>query len=185
MFLMSTNDAVTTLTLNHPPVNAISEEWVRAFEAKLDNLARGPRFTVLHIRSEQKVFCAGADLKEVQARMEAADGPDQMYSYVAGIQRLYARIERLPQVTLAEIGGAAMGGGFELALACDLRIAANEAKIGLPEVRLGLIPGAGGTQRLTRLCGPALASRLILGAEILDGTAASELGVVHWAVPRA
>jgi enoyl-CoA hydratase/carnithine racemase len=104
---------------------------------------------------------------------------------VAGIQRLYARIERLPQVTLAEIGGAAMGGGFELALACDLRIAANEAKIGLPEVRLGLIPGAGGTQRLTRLCGPALASRLILGAEILDGTAASELGVVHWAVPRA
>jgi enoyl-CoA hydratase/carnithine racemase len=108
-----------------------------------------------------------------------------MYSYVAGIQRLYARIERLPQVTLAEIGGAAMGGGFELALACDLRIAANEAKIGLPEVRLGLIPGAGGTQRLTRLCGPALASRLILGAEILDGTAASELGVVHWAVPRA
>ena len=108
-----------------------------------------------------------------------------MYAYVAGIQRLYARIEHLPQVTLAEIGGAAMGGGFELALACDLRIAANEAKLGLPEVRLGLIPGAGGTQRLTRLCGPALASRLILGAEILDGTTASDLGVVHWAVPRA
>ncbi len=175
MFLTHTADAVTTLTLNRPPVNAISEEWVRAFDAKLDDLARGPRFTVLHIRSEQKVFCAGADLKEVQERMDAADGPDRMYSYVAGIQRLYARIERLPQVTLAEIGGAAMGGGFELALACDLRIAANEAKVGLPEVRLGLIPGAGGTQRLTRLCGPALASRLILGAEILDGAAASAL----------
>jgi enoyl-CoA hydratase len=184
MFLTTTNDAVTTLTLNRPPVNAISEEWVWAFEAKLDELARGPRFTVLHIRSEQKVFCAGADLKEVRARMDAADGPDQMYSYVASIQRLYARIERLPQVTLAEIGGAAMGGGLELALACDLRIAAVEAKLGLPEVRLGLIPGAGGTQRLTRLCGPALASRLILGAEVLDGTAAAELGVVHWAVPR-
>ena len=108
-----------------------------------------------------------------------------MYAYVAGIQRLYFRIEALPQVTLAEIGGAAMGGGFELALACDLRIAANEAKVGLPEARLGLIPGAGGTQRLTRLCGPALASRLILGAEILDGAAAAGLGVVHWAVPRA
>lgn len=184
MFLTHTADAVTTLTLNRPPVNAISEEWVQAFDAKLDELARGPRFTVLHIRSEQKVFCAGADLKEVQERMNAADGPDRMYSYVAGIQRLYARIERLPQVTLAEIGGAAMGGGFELALACDLRIAANEAKVGLPEVRLGLIPGAGGTQRLTRLCGPALASRLILGAEILDGASASALGVVHWAVPR-
>jgi len=182
---MTTSDAVTTLTLNRPPVNAISEEWVRVFEEKLDELSRGPRSTVLHIRSEQKVFCAGADLKEVRERMDVADGPDRMYAYVASIQRLYARIERLPQVTLAEIGGAAMGGGFELALACDLRIAAAEAKVGLPEARLGLIPGAGGTQRLTRLCGPALASRLILGAEILDGTAAAALGVVHWAVPRA
>ena len=91
----------------------------------------------------------------------------------------------MPQVTLAEIGGAAMGGGLELALSCDLRIAANEAKVGLPEARLGLIPGAGGTQRLTRLCGPALSSRLILGAEVLDGATAAALGVVHWAVPRA
>ena len=185
MFLTNTSDAVTTLTLSSPPVNAISEEWVRAFEAKLDELGRGPPFTVLHIRSDQKVLCAGADLKEVRARMDAADGADRMYSYVARIQRLYARIERLPQVTLVEIGGAAMGGGLELALACDLRMAAAEAKLGLPEARLGLIPGAGGTQRLTRLCGPALAARLILGAEILDGVAASELGVIHWAVPRA
>jgi enoyl-CoA hydratase len=185
MFVTNTSDAVTTLTLSHPPVNAISEEWVRAFETKLDELDRGPRSTVLHIRSEQKVFCAGADLKQVRARMDASDGPDRMYAYVASIQRLYARIERLPQVTLAEIGGAAMGGGLELALACDLRIAAAEAKVGLPEARLGLIPGAGGTQRLTRLCGPALASRLILGAEVLDGAAAAALGVVHWAVARA
>lgn len=185
MFLTNTRGAVTTLTLSHPPVNAISEEWIRAFDAKLDELGSGPICTVLHIRSDQKVFCAGADLKEIQERIEARDGADRMYAYVAGIQRLYARIARLPQVTLAEIGGAAMGGGLELALACDLRIAAAEAKLGLPEARLGLIPGAGGTQRLTRLCGPALAARLILGAEILDGAAASELGVVHWAVPRA
>lgn len=184
MFLTNTYGAVTTLTLNHPPVNAISEAWVSAFEAKLDALA-GTACTVLHIRSDQKVFCAGADLKEMRVRMDLADGPDRMYAYVAGIQRLYARIEKLPLVTLAEIGGAAMGGGFELALACDLRIAAHEAKVGLPEARLGLIPGAGGTQRLTRLCGPALASRLILGAEILDGRTAAELGVVHWAAPRA
>jgi enoyl-CoA hydratase/carnithine racemase len=185
MFQTHTKDAVTTLTLGHPPVNAISEEWVQAFEVKLDELAGGPPFTVLHIRSQQKVFCAGADLKEIRARMDMADGADRMYAYVAGIQRLYARIERLPQVTLAEIGGAAMGGGLELALACDLRLAASEAKLGLPEARLGLIPGAGGTQRLTRLCGPAVAARVILGAEILDGTTARELGVVHWAVPRA
>ena len=80
-----------------------------------------------------------------------------------------------------------MGGGFELALACDLRIAANEAKVGLPEVRLGLIPGAGGTQRLTRLCGPALAARLILGAEILDGATAASArrGALGGAARRA
>ncbi len=185
MIVTTTSGQVTVLTLSQPPVNAISEEWVRAFEAILDDLACGPLCTVLHIRSDQKVFCAGADLREVLAHMEALDGADRMYAYVAGIQRLYARIERLPQVVLAEIGGAAMGGGLELALACDLRIAATEARLGLPEVRLGLLPGAGGTQRLTRLCGAALAARLILGAETLDGVAASTLGVVNWAVPRA
>ena len=184
MFRTNTDGAVTILTLDHHPVNAISEEWVREFDQKLDELADGPRCTVLRIRSDQKVFCAGADLKEIRERMEARDGADRMYAFVASIQRLYARIERLPLVTLAEIGGAAMGGGLELALACDLRIAAAEAKLGLPETRLGLIPGAGGTQRLTRLCGPAVAARLILGAEILDGRTARELGVVHWAVPR-
>lgn len=183
MFQISTAGAVTTLTLSHPPVNAISDEWVRKFEAKLDQL--GSSCSVLHIRSDQKVFCAGADLKEIRGRMDVADGPDRMYAYVAGIQRLYFRIEALPQVTIAEISGAAMGGGFELALSCDLRIAANEAKVGLPEARLGLIPGAGGTQRLTRLCGPALAKRLILCAEVLDGATAAALSVVHWSAPRA
>ena len=111
MFLTRTADAVTTLTLSHPPVNAISEEWVQVFESKLDQI--GSSCSVLHIRSDQKVFCAGADLKEMRGRMDMADGPDRMYAYVAGIQRLYFRIEALPQVVLAEIGGAAMGGGFE------------------------------------------------------------------------
>lgn len=185
MFLIDYSDSITTVTLSRPPVNAISEEWLQAFDAKLDDLSRGPLTRVLHIRSNQKVFCAGADLKEMRARMDMPDGADRMYSYAAGLQRLYARIEGLPQVTLAELGGAAMGGGLELALACDLRIAATEAKLGLPEVRLGLIPGAGGTQRLSQLCGPTVAKRVILGAEILDGAAASSLGVVHWAVPRA
>jgi enoyl-CoA hydratase/carnithine racemase len=107
-----------------------------------------------------------------------------MYSHVASIQRLFARIENLVQVTVAEIGGAAMGGGLELALACDLRIAANEARLGLPEARLGLVPGAGGTQRLTKLCGRPVAERLILGAEVIDGVTAGQLGIVQWAVPR-
>ena len=178
-------NGLATVTLARPPVNAISDAWVRAFEAALDGLTASGNWTVLHLRSNQKVFCAGADLKEVRERIDAPDGPDRMYAYVAGIQRLYARIERLSQVTIAEIGGAAMGGGLELALSCDLRIAAVEAKLGLPEARLGLIPGAGGTQRLTRLCGRPVAQRLILGAEVVDGATARDLGVVQWAVPRA
>jgi enoyl-CoA hydratase len=176
---------VATLTLCREPVNAISEEWLRCFETALDGLAVRTDWTVLHLVSAQKVFCAGADLDEIRACMTMRDGPERMYAFVAGIQRLYARIERLPQVTLAEIAGAAMGGGLELALACDLRIAAHEARLGLPEARLGLIPGAGGTQRLTRLCGRAIAARLILGAETPDGATARELGIVQWAAPRA
>ena len=185
MFEVRIADQIATLTLNRPPVNAINEEWVRLFVNILDDLAARANWKVLRLRSDQKVFCAGADLVQVRNHVDAPHGPDRMYAYVAGIQRLYQRIEQLPQVTLAEIGGAAMGGGLELALACDLRIAANEAKVGLPEARLGLIPGAGGTQRLTRLCGRSVAARLILGAEIIDGTVARDLGVVHWAVPRA
>jgi enoyl-CoA hydratase/carnithine racemase len=91
----------------------------------------------------------------------------------------------LPRVTLAEINGAALGGGFELALACDLRIAALGAKMGLPELRLGLLPGAGGTQRMTWLAGRPAALRLILGAEQIDGAEALRFGLVQWGVPAA
>jgi enoyl-CoA hydratase/carnithine racemase len=184
MFTLSIGDNVARLTLSRAPVNAISEQWLRLFADKLDELEMRSDWTVLHIRSDQKVFCAGADLEEVRERIAARDGPDRMFAFVAGIQRLYARIEQLPRITLAEIGGAALGGGLELALSCDLRIAAVEAQLGLPEARLGLIPGAGGTQRLTRRCGRTVAERLILGAETVDGAEARTLGIVHWAVPR-
>lgn len=185
MFQTSVAGQIATLTMSLPPVNALSEAWVSGLSREIDGLVARRGWKVLHLRSDQKVFCAGADLKEMRARFEAADGPDRAYAYVASIQRLYARIESLSQVTLAEIGGAALGGGFELALACDLRIAAAEAKVGLPEVKLGLIPGAGGTQRLTRLVGRGLANRLILGAEAVDGVTAERLGLVQWVCPRA
>ena len=107
-----------------------------------------------------------------------------MIDVVRDMQRLFARFEDASVVTLAEIGGAALGGGLELALACDIRIAAIEARLGLPETALGLIPAAGGTQRLTRLCGAGVAKRLILGAETIDGAQAAALGVVQWAHPR-
>jgi enoyl-CoA hydratase/carnithine racemase len=166
-------------------VNAINEAWLDRFHGCLDEIGARKDWRVLHIRSAQKAFCAGADLAEMRTRLASAGGIDSMVGIAAAMQKLFARIEALPQVTLAEIGGAALGGGLELALACDLRVAANEAKLGLPEVRLGLVPGAGGTQRLTRLAGRATALRLILTGEALDGASARSLGLVQWALPRA
>ncbi len=181
----SIRGGVACLVLDRPPVNAISEAWLREFHGCLDELAVRADWQLLHIRSAQKAFCAGADLAEMRARLASPDGIDSMVSVAAGMQELFARIEALPQVTLVEIGGAALGGGFELALACDLRVAAHEARLGLPEVRLGLVPGAGGTQRLTRQAGRATALRMVLTGEAIDGAVAQSLGLVQWALPRA
>jgi enoyl-CoA hydratase len=180
MITLAIARSIATLTLSRPPVNAVSDDFMKLFEDRLDEIEMHPDCTIVHVRSDQKVFCAGADLTEVRERFSAADGCERAYQYVSRLQRLYLRIERLPKVTLAEIGGAAMGGGLELALACDLRIVATNAKLGLPEARLGLIPAAGGTQRLTRLCGRAVAARLIFGAEILTGANAVRLGLAQW-----
>lgn len=185
MITLAIANSVATLTLSRPPVNAISDEIIGLFHTRLDEIDAHPDCKVVHVRSDQKVFCAGADLAEVRERFAAADGAQRAYRYVERLQRLYARIEQLPQVTLAEIAGAAMGGGLELALACDLRIVATDAKVGLPETRLGLIPAGGGTQRLTRLCGRAVAARLIFGAETLAGADAVRLGLGQWAADPA
>jgi enoyl-CoA hydratase len=175
---------VAVVTLARPPVNAIDDTLIVTFHGLLDQLRDGEPFQILHIRSAQKVFAAGADLDLIRSWKDAPSPGRALTAYVERLQGLYHRIEQLPQVTLCEIAGAAMGGGFELALACDLRLAANEAKIGLPEVGIGLIPGAGGTQRLTRLCGRGVASRIILGCEPVDGQTAAALGMVQWSVPR-
>lgn len=170
------------VTLGRPPVNAINQEWLERFHQALEGLEESQEIGVLHLRSSQKVFSAGADLKLMQRCFEREDGADALVEHARAMQDLYRRIETLPQVTVAEIGGAALGGGLELALACDLRVASTEAMLGLPEARLGLLPGAGGTQRLTRLCGPGVARRLILGAEMVNGEKACELGLVQWAI---
>jgi enoyl-CoA hydratase len=176
---------VLTLTMARAPVNALDDALVDALEAALDAACADGEITVVHLRSACRVFCAGADLALMAQSIATPQGLDRMLGLVARLQRLAARLETAPLVTLAEIGGAALGGGFELALACDLRIAAHEAKLGLPEAGLGLLAAAGGTQRLTRLAGPGVAKRLILGAETVDGAAAERLGLVQWAVPRA
>jgi len=182
---LSVAERIATVTLERPPVNAFDAALFEAFHAILDGLAKRSDWSVLHIRSTLKVFSAGADLAEIATRFSAPDKMDAAAKVTRPFQELFQRISDLPQVSLAEIGGAAMGGGYELALGCDLRIAANEAKLGLPEAGLGLLPGGGGTQRLTWLAGPAVAARIILTAEPVDGKTARELGMVQWAVPRA
>ena len=171
---------VAVLTLCRPPVNAMSAEWVTRFNALLDALQGRTDWSVLHLRSAQKIFCAGADLKQLHDNfggdMEAQLDLGRSY------QRLFQRVQDLDAVTLAELGGTALGGGLELALACDLRIASSRAKFGFPEVTLGLIPGAGGTQRLSWLCGRAVASRLILTGETITAAEAHRIGVVQWCV---
>ena len=104
MFQTSIAGHIATLTMSSPPVNALSEAWVSGLSREIGGLEARSDWKVLHLRSDQKAFCAGADLKEMRARFEAADGPDRTYAYVASIQRLYARIEALPRVTLVEIG---------------------------------------------------------------------------------
>ena len=183
MFSIERFDRSVVVTLSSRPVNAISDAWMEQCHRVLDGLEGGDDIVVLHLRSDLSVFSAGADLKEVEGRLSMP--PEAMVDYNRRGHRLYDRIEALPCVTLCEINGAAYGGGLELALACDLRITAEDAVLGLPEARLGLIPGFGGTQRLTRLCGPGVASRLILGGETVDGATACGLGIVQWAVPAA
>jgi enoyl-CoA hydratase len=178
-------DNVATITMANAPVNAMSDAWMAAFHTHLDVLDKRDDWAVLHIRSALKIFCAGAELKEMRTRFNAPGGIEAQLKVIREYQLLYDRIEALPRVTLAEINGAALGGGFELALACDLRVAAQEAKIGLPELRLGLLPGAGGTQRMTRLAGRPTALRMILGAEQIGGAEAERLGLVQWCFPLA
>ncbi len=176
---------VLTATLARPPVNALDDALVGELQAVVAAANADESLTVLHIRSAHKVFCAGADLALIQQSIATPQGLERMLAVVRRMQVLYDQLEASPLVTLAEISGAALGGGFELALGCDLRIVAQEARLGLPEVGLGLIAAAGGTQRLTRLVGPGLAKRLILGAEVVDGLCAERLGLVQWALPRA
>ena len=177
--------AALVLTLDRAPVNAIDGALLAALDAAIDAAEADDGVSVLHLRSAHAVFCAGADLALIRASTATPQGRQRMVAVVQEMQRVFARLAAAPCVSIAELGGAALGGGFELALACDWRIAAHEARIGLPEAGLGLLAAGGGTQRLTRLVGEGTARRLILGAETLDGLQAERLGLVQWSVPRA
>lgn len=180
MFDVDISDRIATVTLNRAPVNAMNDAWTAGLHTILDDLAEASDCSVIHFRSALKLFSAGADLRQLKENFELS--AEVQAEVGRRYQQLFAKLEAMPQPTIVEIHGAALGGGFELTLACDLRIAARDARLGLPEVRLGLVPGAGGTQRLTRLCGRAGAARIILGAEVVSGQEAHRMGMVQWCV---
>lgn len=178
---LAVQGAIATLTLCRPPMNAIDDAMLAALLAAFDEVEARPEVAVLRIRSDQRVFCAGADLRLVGTRVGKPDGAAAMVETVRSFHRAFDRLAALPKMTIAEIEGHALGGGLEMALACDVRIAAHHAKLGLPEAKVGLLPGAGGTQRLTTLCGSGVAARIILTGDLLDGREAERLGLVQWA----
>ncbi|MED1781672.1 enoyl-CoA hydratase-related protein [Brevibacillus fortis] len=164
------------ITLNRPEeLNALNYDTLE----RLGNLIEQVRLDAKEIRvvivkAEGRAFSAGADLKERRTLTE-----QQVRRNVRKIRDVFTALERLPQPTIAMINGFAFGGGFELALACDFRYAVADAKMGLTEVSLGIIPGAGGTQRLSRLIGPSKAKELILTARRIQAQEAYQIGFVN------
>lgn len=177
-------DGVVVVTLDRSPVNAIDDQHVEDLAQALSD-AKEAKPRVLVITGAGRLFSAGADIDMISERFASASGREDMVAFTATLQHVCQQIEDFPAPTLAAIRGAATGGGLEVALACDLRLATSTARLGLPEVRLGLIPGGGGTQRLTKVAGRATALRLILGAELVDAKEAERLGLVQWSVDES
>ncbi|XP_008541143.1 enoyl-CoA hydratase domain-containing protein 2, mitochondrial isoform X4 [Equus przewalskii] len=175
------DQGITEILMNRPRArNALGNVFVRELLEALAQLREDRQVRVLLFRSAVKgVFCAGADLKEREQMSEA-----EVEVFVQRLRGMMTEIAAFPAPTIAALDGFALGGGLELALACDLRVAASTAVMGLIETTRGLLPGAGGTQRLPRCLGVALAKELIFTGRRLSGTQAQVLGLVNHAVAQ-
>jgi methylglutaconyl-CoA hydratase len=172
--LPGADEGIVTLGLDRPAAkNALGRQLIEEMEAALAALAEDVSVRVVVLHSlVSGVFCAGADLKE-----RAGMTPEEASAFVSRLRATFTAVERLPMPVLAAVEGAALGGGLELALACDLRILGAEAKVGLPEVGLAIIPGAGGTQRLPRIIGRSKAKELVFTARRLGAVEAQAFGI--------
>ncbi|HVV89944.1 MAG TPA: enoyl-CoA hydratase-related protein [Solirubrobacterales bacterium] len=169
-------DGVATVLISNPPANALADPVLEALGEVLADLAEDPAVRAVVIGGAgERIFVAGADLRQFDAALADAA---TMEGHAALTRRVFAALDALPMPTIAAVGGHAAGGGLELALACDLIVADPRARLGLPEVTLGLIPGAGGSQRLPRRVGRSRATRMLLLGEMVDAATAHEVGLV-------
>lgn len=174
--LLERDGHVAVIRLNRPEeLNSLNYSALVRLEEVIEEIQQNPKdIRVVIVAAEGRAFCAGADLKERRTLNE-----QQVRRNVKKIRDVFSQLERLTQPTIAAINGYAFGGGFELALACDFRFALRDAKMGLTEVSLGIIPGAGGTQRLPRLIGPSRAKELIFTARKIGAAEALKLGILN------
>lgn len=180
-YLDGKDNGIVVLGLNRPNVcNALGKTLASQLNDAITSIREDTKLRVLIIRSlVPKIFCAGADLRE-RTRMDNSE----VSKFVSFLRNMTNNIETLPTPVISAIDGSALGGGLELALATDIRVAASEAKMGLVETKWAIIPGAGGTQRLPRIIGTSKAKELIYTARLIDGDQAMEIGLVNQVVPQ-
>jgi len=178
--LVDVGGGVAHVTLNRPAAaNSLSRELVTALGEAFARISADDAVRVVVLTGTgERAFCAGADLKERRAM-----SLDETRAFLRHLNAVVDAVAACPCPVVAAINGAALGGGLELALACDVRVAADVAEVGLPEVRLGIIPGAGGTQRLPRVVGAAAAKELILAGRRISAERAQALGLVSQVLP--
>lgn len=166
-------DGIATLRLDRPPMNALNAEIQAALAQACAQVSEDKEVAAVIVYGGEKVFAAGADIKEM-----ASMSYTEMADHAVLLQGFTRELAHIPKPTIAAITGYALGGGCEVALACDFRVAAKKAKLGQPEILLGVIPGAGGTQRLARLVGPAKAKDLIFSGRFVSADEALQMGLV-------
>ncbi len=181
--LLEVNGPIATLTVNRPKaLNALNAQTFDELSLAFDEVAAHDAVRVLVITGAgEKAFVAGADITEFSGLTTAAAGE----GLAAKGQAIFRKLEKMGKPVIAAVNGFALGGGLELALACDFRIAADTARIGLPEITLGILPGYGGTQRLARLIGKGRAKKLVFTGGMVDAAEAFRQGIVEEVVPAA
>lgn len=173
------NEGVALVTLNHPPVNALSPKVVDELEAAFKTIEADPQVRAVVLTGHgPKIFVAGADIKAMMG-MNSAQAEELALTGQAALNRL----QNMPKLSICAINGMALGGGLELAMACDIRLCAEHATLGQPEINLGIIPGFGGTQRLTRFVGIARAKEMLLTGDPINAQTALEWGLVNHVLP--